>query len=199
MNPEPSLHAMADDEANLWVAAHLDALMGYALIRVRNREAAEDLVQETLLAAWRGHDAFAGKSSERTWLIGILKRRIVDYYRVRWREQPASELGTDAEGDRLIDSMFDRNGMWTEERPGKWNDPRKNLDSIELLGHLRACLDGLPPRLAEVFTLRELEDLDAKSVCQELGISSTNLWQLMHRARLGLRRCLEKAGYSKDG
>lgn len=197
-SPESSEPASSVDP-NQWVEAHLDALMGYALIRVRDRDAAEDLVQETLMAAWKGLEGFEGRSSERTWLIGILKRRIIDYYRVRWREQPASELGSDAEGDRLIESMFDRNGMWTEDRPRAWSDPRQHLESGDFALQLKACLDGLPPRLAEVFTLRELEDLDAKRVCQELGLSSTNLWQLMHRARLGLRKCLEKAGYPKGG
>jgi len=78
MTSQDSSEPSITRDAAPWVEAHLDVLMGYALLRVRDREAAEDLVQETLLAAWRGRDTFRGQSSERTGLIGIRKRRSVD-------------------------------------------------------------------------------------------------------------------------
>jgi RNA polymerase sigma-70 factor (ECF subfamily) len=195
---EPPIASSPFDPAS-WVDNHLDVLMGYAILRVRDREVAEDLVQDTLVAAWRAREDFEGRSNERTWLIGILKRKIVDYYRRRWREQAASELSPDPEGDRLIEAMFDRQGMWSQHRPQPWSDPAKAFESGEFIQQLRTCLDGLPPRLAEVFTLRELEGIEGKQICQDLGLSSTNLWQLMHRARLGLRLCLEEAGFGPNG
>lgn len=178
-----------------WVEDHLDVLMGYALVRVRDRDVAEDLVQETLAGAWFAREQFKGRSNERTWLVGILKRKIVDHFRRQWRERPASEFSPDAEGDELVAAMFDEKGMWKDHRPQAWGDPGRALASKEFVDELWRCLDDIPPRLAEVFVLREMEQLSGKAVCQELKIRPTNLWQMMHRARLGLRLCLEKAGF----
>jgi RNA polymerase sigma-70 factor (ECF subfamily) len=178
-----------------WIDNHSDVLMGYAMLRVRNPEKAQDLVQDTLVAAWQGRDSFQGECPERTWLIGILKHKIVDAFRKNWREQPASEIQSDLEDDGLMDRMFDEKGMWKNEMPQEWNDPRQRLDTQDLLDHLNRCFKNLPTRLGEVFILRELEQWDGNRICQVLGINPTNLWQLLHRARTRLRTCLEKAGF----
>ncbi|MBI1390617.1 MAG: sigma-70 family RNA polymerase sigma factor [bacterium] len=182
-----------------WVEIHGDVLMGYAMLRVRDRDLAEDLVQETLVAAWNARDRFEGRGKERTWLVGILKRRIFDFYRRRWREQPATALSADADGDQMMDRMFDEKGMWKDEKPQVWADPRRALDGKEFMEYLELCLKKLPARLAEAFTLREMEEVDGNEICQALGISATNLWQMIHRARAGLRRCLEKNGFGSLG
>lgn len=193
--PPNSTHQL---DPQRWVDNHTDVLMGYAVLRVRDHEIAEDLVQETLVAAWRGRDRFEGRGNERTWLVGILKRKIVDFYRRRWREQPVSALSSDAEGDELLGKLFDEKGMWKDEKPQAWSDPRRTLETREFMDRLHRCLATLSPRLAEVFSLREMEQVDGSEICQALGINATNLWQMMHRARTQLRLCLEKHGFGSN-
>jgi RNA polymerase sigma-70 factor (TIGR02943 family) len=179
--------AMATDPAR-WVDEHGDYLFRFALSRLRRREAAEDLVQETFLAALRARERFAGASSERTWLVGILKRKIVDHLRRTGREQPAGDL---AAVDRWADGLFDERGHW-RKKPGKWPaDPSAALEKTEFWSIFSRCLGKLPERLANAFVLREVEELDSHEVCKVLGVSANNLWVMLHRARLGLWRCLE--------
>ncbi len=166
----------------LWVDHFGDYLFRYALGRLRDRDAAEDLVQETFLAALRARGRFAGRSSPRTWLVGILKHKLLDAVRRR-----AADPGPDA----AADALFDRKGMW-RVRPEEWGgDPRAALETEEFWAAFHVCLGRLPVRLADAFTLRELEGLAAEQVCAALDVSRGNLWVLMHRARLALWRCLD--------
>jgi RNA polymerase sigma-70 factor (ECF subfamily) len=170
------------------VDEHGDYLFRFALSRLRQREVAEDLVQETFLAALRGRDRFAGGSSERTWLVGILKRKIVDYLRRKGHEQPVGDLTA---SDQWVEALFDERGNWSK-KPGKWPaDAGATLETQEFWAIFSACLDKLPERLASAFTLREVEELDGQEVCKVLNVSANNLWVMLHRARLGLLRCLE--------
>jgi RNA polymerase sigma-70 factor (TIGR02943 family) len=171
-----------------WVDQYGDYLFRYALSRLRQREVAEDLVQETFVAALRARERFAGASSERTWLTGILKRKIVDHLRRKGHEQPVSDLTA---SDRWAEALFDERGNW-KKKPGKWpSDPSAALEKQEFWAIFRACLGKLPERLANAFTLREMEELDSREVCKALNVSANNLWVMLHRARLGLWRCLE--------
>jgi RNA polymerase sigma-70 factor (ECF subfamily) len=174
--------------AEKWVDEHGDYLFRFALSRLRQREAAEDLVQETFLAALQARKRFAGASSVLTWLVGILKRKIVDHLRRKGREQPASDL---AATSQCMESLFDERGNW-KKKPGKWPaDPSATLEKAEFHMILSRCLGKLPERLADAFTLREVEELDSQEVCKVLDISANNLWVMLHRARVWLRRCLE--------
>ncbi len=178
-----------------WVDQHGDYLFRYALMRVRNREAAENLVQETFLAALTARKSFTGRSTERTWMVGILKHKIIDTYRKSFREKSISEIQTDEE--QTIDSFYDAVG-----NPGKYPkdwmpDPEKLLHSKEFWDILKGCLSKLPERTAAAFSMREMDDLDTAEICKELGISSTNLWVILHRARLQLRECLERNWFEK--
>ncbi len=176
------------DEAINWVDEHGDYLFRFALSRLRKHEVAEDLVQETFLAALRARDRFAGASSERTWLVGILKRKIVDHLRHKGHELPVSDLTA---LDQRVEALFDERGNW-RKKPGKWpSDPSAALEREEFWAVFTACLRKLPERLASVFTLRELEALDSRQVCKVLSITANNLWVMLHRARLGLWLCLE--------
>jgi RNA polymerase sigma-70 factor (ECF subfamily) len=171
-----------------WVDEHGDYLFRYALSRLRQRDVAEDLVQETFLAALRGRDRFAGASSERTWLVGILKRKIVDHLRRKAHEQPVSDV---TDSDRWAEALFDERGHW-KKKPGQWPaDPSAAFEKQEFWAIFTACLRKLPERLANAFTLREVEELDSQEVCKVLNVSANNLWVMLHRARLGLWRCLE--------
>jgi RNA polymerase sigma-70 factor (TIGR02943 family) len=168
-----------------WLADHGDALYGYALLRVRSPDAAEDLVQETLLAALAAKSGFAGLSAERTWLIGILKHKLVDHLRKSIRQQSLTELGAQDDVD-----PFDKNGHW-KIRVSKWQcDPHQALENAEFRKVLASCLSKLPPRIAQVFWLREAQSMSSTELCKELEISPTNVWTILHRARLRLQRCL---------
>jgi RNA polymerase sigma-70 factor (ECF subfamily) len=180
MTPKDSL-----DPAR-WVDDHGDALFRYALLRVRDANAAEDLVQEALLAAVKARHSFAGGSSVRTWLIGILKHKIADHHRSNDR---APQTTNDSE-DSTIDSWFDEQGRWRNP-PKPWNrSPSSAMESREFWEIFRVCLDDVPERAREAFSLRILEGMDSEDVCQVVGVSPTNFWVLMHRARARLRNCL---------
>jgi RNA polymerase sigma-70 factor (ECF subfamily) len=169
----------------LWLERHGDALFRYAVQRTRSRDVAEDLVQETLLAALEARGSFRGHSAERTWLTAILRHNIVDHLR---RALPAQLA--EAPDDPPPPDPFRRRGNW-KVRPAEWTgDPHALLERDEFRQVLSACLSKLPPRTASVFLLREAEEIGSEKICQELGISATNLWAMLHRARSRLRQCL---------
>jgi RNA polymerase sigma-70 factor (ECF subfamily) len=173
-----------------WVSLYGDALFRYVLARCPNREIAEDLVQETFLAALDTKDSFSGHSSEKTWLFGILKHKLADYYRSANREHPDGLLqGTDEEAE-----FFDSKGRWRKDRrPEAWAErPDSVLEKSEFWQIFERCLASLPSPLKDVFQLRELEKITGENSCELLQISPENLWVRLHRAKLRLRYCLEK-------
>lgn len=180
---------MKNDSMNpeAWVDEHGDALYSFALSRLNNPATAEDVVQETFLAALKTDGGFSGKSSIRTWLIGILKHKIVDLIRKESRELPIDEIET---LDAPEEEFFDRKGRW-RVAPADWQiNPEKILEQKEFMEVLSACLEHLPDRLRRLFILRELENQESEEICKVLNISSTNLWVMFYRARMRLRNCL---------
>jgi RNA polymerase sigma-70 factor (ECF subfamily) len=166
-------------------------LMRYALLQLRDRSAAEDAVQETLLAALQTA-SYAGRSSLRTWLTGILKHKIVDHLRRLSREQPLEHPDDEprhGEAD-VADSLFSDDGHW-REFPSGWGRPDSSFESSEFWKVFEMCVELMPARTARVFVMREVLELTTEEICKELGISSTNCWVMLHRARLSLRECLE--------
>jgi RNA polymerase sigma-70 factor (ECF subfamily) len=175
-----------------WVDKYGDYLYRFALSRVGSQETAEDLVQETFLAALKAAPSFAGRSSERTWLTGILKNKIVDRLRQTQRTRVVADLGR---RDECVDELYDGTGHW-KAGPREWEgDPGRALERQEFWEAFQHCFAGLPDRLREVFSLRLLDAVPAPEVCQVLGISATNLWTLLHRARVRLWRCLDRTGF----
>jgi RNA polymerase sigma-70 factor (ECF subfamily) len=156
---------------------------------LRDSAAAEDAVQDTLLAALAGEANFAGRSNLRTWLTGILKHKIVDTIRRQSRERPASELEPDGDA-RDFDGLFDRRGHW-EESPHAWQQPEGSLQQKQFFAALEACLRALPERTARVFMMREHLGLETSEICKELGVTPTHCWVMLHRARMALRLCSE--------
>jgi RNA polymerase sigma-70 factor (TIGR02943 family) len=170
--------------AESWLAEHGDALLRFALARVGSLAVAEDLVQETLLAALQAESQFAGKSSPQTWLIAILRRKIVDHYRRQARE-PASVESFDSE-------VFDQRGIWKGPLPAWGTDPARLAEDAEFRDVLRGCTESLPATLRGAVELRMIQDLSLEETCSLLAISPTNLSVRLNRARLALRECLDR-------
>ena len=173
-----------------WVDEHGDCLYRYALTRVRNEEVAEDLVQDTLLAAVRTHEKFGGRSTERSWLVGILKNKICDHFRKLGRETSFTDLEffSDEHSDK-----FDGDNYWIHENgPAEWKpEGLEAMKRAEFWQALQGALARLPERIAAVFTMREMDDVPSKEICATLNISEANLWVMLHRARMALRQDLE--------
>ena len=170
-----------------WVDHHGDALYRYAVTRLRSADAAEDVVQETFLAALRARDQYRGRGLERAWLMGICRRKVVDYVRRRNR---AGVVSGEVEGRDPSEVLFDQAGHWRSDPRFLGRRPEETLEREEFWQAFRTCLAGLSQRQADVFAMRELENMTAAEICKELEISTSNLWVLLHRARLGLTRCL---------
>jgi RNA polymerase sigma-70 factor (ECF subfamily) len=183
------------DDPESWVDRHGDCLYRYALLRLRDHDLAADVVQETFLHALRSLESFDGRSSERTWLVGILKHKVIDQLRGSSRRQAASNgLAADAEAR----SEFDRNGRW-RAKPASWpGEPTSDIETREFWEAFGRCLSGLPRGLADVFFLRELDGLSSPEVQEHLGITPANLWARLHRARSLLRRCLEAGWFGRS-
>jgi len=185
-----SVGAATDPEA--WVDRYGDGLYRYALLRLRSPDLAADVVQETFLEALRGRGSFAGRSSEWTWLVGILRHKVVDQLRRARREPPAGEDPcTEGRGE----PPFGRRGHW-RVGPGAWRgDPSREIESREFWDVFGRCLSRLPQGIADAFFLRELDELGAAEVQELLGITPANLWKRLHRARMLLRQCLESGWF----
>ena len=168
---------------------HRPYLLRYALLQLRNQEQADDVVQETLLAALEGRARFAGASSLKTWLTGILKHKILDVIRRKSREQPLA-ASDDGDESATVDSLFKADGHW-QQMPATWGDPDQALENRKFWEIFEICSKLMPERTARVFMLREVMELSTEEICQELAITPTNLWVILHRARLALRECLE--------
>ncbi len=167
-----------------------DYLLRYAMLQLRDPVRAEDAVQETLLAAVEGAARFSGKSSLRTWLTGILKHKIIDQLRRAGREQPLAAPGDDRSETEIIDGLFAEDGHW-RTAPGDWGNPDIAFENSRFWAALEMCTQRLPPRTAQVFMMREIMEMPTEEICQELNITATNCWVMLHRARLTLRECLD--------
>jgi RNA polymerase sigma-70 factor (ECF subfamily) len=171
-----------------WVDEYGDYLYGYAISRIHDSAVAEDLVQETFLAALNAKEGFEGRSSEKTWLTGILKYKIIDHIRKKSRERPTDDI------EISVDAMhehFDEKGGW-KVGPAKWSiNPRELLEQKEFWRVFYRCLSKLSGRLAQVFAFRELEGLSSEEIRKILNISATNSYVMLYRARMRMRDCLE--------
>ena len=181
-------------DASRWLDEHGDYLFKYASFRLRDDTAAEDAVQETFLAALRAYEKFEGRGSERTWLVGILKHKIIDHFRKVEREAPIGEIS--AEGPEHLE-FFERTDQWAghwnaDHAPSDWHaTPAELIERTDFWKVFNDCLTPLPQRTASAFTLREVDGLKSEEICEILAISANNLWVMLHRARLHLRNCLE--------
>jgi RNA polymerase sigma-70 factor (ECF subfamily) len=188
-------------DPSMWLENHGDYLFRYAMFRLRDTEAAEDAIQQTLLAAFQARIRYESRSSERTWLVGILKHKVIDHFRKLSRERdiPVPDSTPPEEYD-----PFEKSGQWTghwraDLAPTEWHlDASKILESKEFWEVLDRCLSKLPKRTAMAFTLREVDGLSSEEICDILNLSPNNLWVMLHRARLKLRSSLEAEWFSNE-
>lgn len=178
-----------------WVDEYGDYLYRYALSRLRDGEAAEEVVQETFVAALRHVDQYKAKGAERAWLLGILKRKIIDLIRARNRTTSLAE----EDSNDPSEALFDRNGSWQKEIRSAGYAPLDSLEREEFWQILRGCLETLPARQADVFVLREMDDQTTDEICKELEITPSNLWVILHRARLQLSTCMKSRWQQSQG
>lgn len=181
-----------DLDPGRWLEEYGDTLFRFAMKRLHNIDHAEDMVQETLLAAFQARANYSGRSSEKTWLTGILKHKIVDFIRREVRESTTDDISAlaDSAAGSGIEELFDERGHWIRP-PEDWGKPDKTLHNRQFLEAFEVCLERLKPLLARVFTLKELVGESVEGICNELGITATNCGVMLYRARMGLRRCLE--------
>ena len=173
---------------NKWIDLYSDYLFNYTITRVKDRETAQDLVQETFFAGLKSMKNFKGEASERTWLISILKRKIIDHYRKINSKKGKAEVRMNLNFDG------ENEGDWLEQRVADPFDKtaENDLENTELGLAIHNCISKLPSKQAEVFKMKTLLGYDTETICNELGITASNLWVIIHRARTSLASCMEK-------
>lgn len=171
-----------------WVDLYADYLFNYAITRVSETEIAKDLVQDTFIAGLKSAKNFKGDAAERTWLIAILKRKVIDHYRKINSKKGKAEVRmnyssqTDAEGDWLEERIADPNSNFEQDA----------MENEELGLAIQNCISKLPKKQAQVFTMKTIEGMETEDICNALGINASNLWVMIHRARTGLMACLNE-------
>jgi len=188
---------MEDNSLNpaTWVDKYGNYLYNYAITRVYDQVTAEDLVQDTFYSAVKAIDKFEGRSTVKTWLTSILKRKIIDNYRKNSRNKEDAILDNDTffQTDGIL------KGHWEDEHlPNDWQVDMSLTDSTEFYKVLQECLANLPDKMAATFTMKEIDEISTEEICKELDISPSNLWVMIHRSKLKLRKCIEKKWFLPD-
>lgn len=181
------------------IQGHRPYLLRYALAQLRDAQLAEEAVQEALVAALESIGSFGGKSTLRTWLTSILRFKVIDLQRravaERSRFEPA-DFAAEAGDEGWMDELFGADGHW-RLAPSAWGDPEAALEQRRFWEAFEKCLDRLPPAGGRVFFKREILGEETETICKDEGITPSNCWVILHRARLGLRQCLEASWFAK--
>ncbi|WP_103071034.1 sigma-70 family RNA polymerase sigma factor [Aquimarina sediminis] len=175
-------------DPNTWVDKYSDYLFNYTIVRVDDKEIAQDLVQETFFAGLKSMKNFKGEASERTWLISILKRKIIDHYRKINSNKGKAEVRINYTSDSETE------GDWLEERVADPYDANAEgeIENKELGLAIHNCLGKLPHKQASIFKMKTIQGFDTEAICNEFDITASNLWVIIHRARTAMAECLEK-------
>ena len=189
---DPVSEAEKNSTVKDWVLEYSDSLYTRALNRTSSVEIAEDLVQETFIAAFAGFDSFQNKSNVKTWLTSILNNKIIDHYRNKSIGHQSLDQLEEEKAFQFTDSMFDMNGEWNSTNQNSiWEDEKHLLDDEEFNATMKLCMDDLPVQWRLAISSKYLLEKETSEICQELGISTSNYWQIMHRAKLLLKKCIE--------
>jgi len=181
-------------ESDQWQDLYGYVLYRYALARVSDAFVAEELVQEAFLAALESAHSFREQSTVQTWLIGILRHKIMDHFRMQLKKQ---QMELPIEASNADQDLFDGSGKWLRP-PVAWScDPHQALQSTEFRQILTQCVNAIPTEKRTVLLSRAVDGLSGREICKLLDITPTHMWVLMHRARGALRRCLEERWFSR--
>jgi len=189
----PSVNLLADGE---FLEDIRRQMIRFATLQLSDSHQAEDAVQEALIGALKNVSSFGGRAALKTWVFAILKNKIADILRHKQRTVNIGSLVNDEDEEAALSELFDRKGFWqSDERPVAWGNPEESLREGQFWVVFEACLEGLPPKQARVFMMREFIELDADEICATVELSTSNLHVLLHRARLRLRECVENKWY----
>ena len=178
-------------DAHHLLEKHGDYLYRFALKKINDRALAEDLVQDTFISAITARDSFSAHSTVRTWLTTILKNKIVDHLRRQGREISVFDLVSETNGEEVsMDDFFDKAGHWAD-KPNMFPNPDSALENKQFWDSFEHCISRLKPQQAEVFLAKEVHGIDNEEISVNYSISSSNIWVLMHRARILLSKCIE--------
>ena len=185
--------------------SHIDELVSlrrdmlkFARLQLRDDASAEDAVQEALAAALSGQKQFNSRAQLKTWVFAILKNKIIDIIRERIRS-PGIAVTVEEIPEDAYDDLFNEGGFWQENtRPSSWGDPESSFSSQQFWQVFEICLTRLPENTARVFMMREMLGFETEEICKELAISPTNCWVVLHRARMGLRLCLDERWFNSE-
>jgi RNA polymerase sigma-70 factor (TIGR02943 family) len=202
--PVDSTSSQTDDVRGISAAALISLradMLRFAQLQLRDRETAEDLVQESIEAALRKSSSFAGQSTLKTWVFAILRNRIIDHLRQGVRAVPMSSLVDDDEDwQERVETLFTERGAWRAgSRPVAWPDPEESMQSRQFWSTFETCLDHLPAQAGRVFMMREFLGFEADEICAQLGITTSNCHVILHRARLKLRGCMDSGWGRRKG
>ena len=185
--------------------SHIDELVSlrrdmlkFARLQLRDDASAEDAVQDALAAALSGQKQFNSRAQLKTWVFAILKNKIIDIIRERVRS-PGTAMAVDEIPEDAYDDLFNEKSYWQEDtRPSSWGDPESSFSSQQFWQVFEICLTRLPENTARVFMMREMLGFETEEICKELAISPTNCWVVLHRARMGLRLCLDERWFNLE-
>ncbi len=188
--------AQKKQEIEKWVDDHTDDLYTWAYHKTSDKEVARDLTQDTFLAALQGFDNYKGNSSPKTWLFAILKNKIVDYYRKNLKEKVVGSYDNNRE---MSDTIFDKGEKWAHGHvPINWETDESNLlDNVDFVKILKRCLEMLPLKWSLALKYKFLSEKQGVEICQELEITPSNYWQMLHRGKLQMRECIENNWFKK--
>lgn len=182
----------AQKKVAVWVNEFSDELFSWALYKTSSKETAEDLVQETFLSAFQKIESFEGKSSPKTWLFSILNNKIIDYYRKNAKIKEQEFSTTENSGLKLTDNYFNDTENWkSNDLNPIWDQEEELLDNTDFNKTMAQCMDDLPQKWKLAITSKYLTDKNTDEICQDLKITVSNYWQIVHRAKLLLKKCLE--------
>lgn len=173
-----------------WVNQYSDELYSWANHKVNHKEQAEDLVQETFLAAYKAMEKLQNKDHAKTWLFSILNNKIIDYYRKNGKQKIFTE--SELNSETQTNSLFDEKGSWEDRNVNELWETENLLDNTDFVAVLKNCTNGLPQRWGMVITSKYTLGKKATEICKDLGISTSNYWQIIHRAKLQLKVCVDK-------
>ncbi len=185
------------EKFTLWINEYADEFFRYSISKVSNQEAAEDIVQNTFLAGFQAISNFKNESSPKTWLYSILKNKIKDYHRLNYQRNEVKSLENDK--DPFLNYFFNEEDHWKmETQPQIWSNSENLLDNTDFNSMLKNCIEKLPAKWQSAIQMKYLDDRDANLICQELKITPSNYWQVLHRAKLQLRECLDTHWFKNE-